>query len=232
MFDRRVRAEVDRVGAGRPAAVVLVGVEHLHGERLPAARRAAVHEARPALAEAAEPLLDLGDELVRDRIAVRAEVLRVHRVRVVVVRVRVLDLDDEEAREARARPVLVELVRLLLLDAVVAVELEALASTRASGSGSGGVSRKPSKVVREVAVEDRQRVARLGMLVEALGQQHVRAEVHRPAPELRQPLALDPDVLDVLACPAAAGSVGSPVERRRAIDFVRSRDRRDLRRGG
>ena len=56
-------------------------------------------------------------------------------------------------------------------------------------------------------------IAGVGMLVEALGQQHVRAQVHRPAPELRQPLALDPDVLDVLGRRADRESAGSPVER-------------------
>ena len=39
-----------------------------------------------------------------------------------------------------------------------------------------------------MAVEDDQRIAGVGMLVEAFGQQHVGAEVHGPAPELRQSL--------------------------------------------
>ena len=47
-------------------------------------------------------------------------------------------------------------------------------------------------------MEDDERIARVRVLVEALGQQDVRAEVHRPAPELRQPLGLDLLVLDVL----------------------------------
>ena len=50
----------------------------------------------------------------------------------------------------------------------------------------------------KMAVEDDQRVARLGMGVEALGQEHVGAQVHGPAPELGEPLALDSLVLDVL----------------------------------
>ena len=50
----------------------------------------------------------------------------------------------------------------------------------------------------EVAVEDHQRVSGLGVLVEPLGEQDVGAQVHRPAPELREPLALELLVLDVL----------------------------------
>ena len=45
---------------------------------------------------------------------------------------------------------------------------------------------------------DDQRIARLRVRVVALGQEDVRAQVHRPPPELREALALDPLVLDVL----------------------------------
>ena len=47
-------------------------------------------------------------------------------------------------------------------------------------------------------MEHGERKARLRVLVEAVGQQHHRPEVHRPAPEPGEPLALDPDVLDEL----------------------------------
>ncbi len=46
-------------------------------------------------------------------------------------------------------------------------------------------------------MEDDERVARLGVLVEAVGQEHDRSQVHGPPPELRQPLALDADVLHI-----------------------------------
>ncbi|MFT3764561.1 MAG: hypothetical protein QM820_03450 [Minicystis sp.] len=49
----------------------------------------------------------------------------------------------------------------------------------------------------EVAVVQEQRVARLGVLVEALGQEHGGAEEHVAAPELREQLAPHADVLDV-----------------------------------
>ena len=124
--DQRVGAEVDRVGAGGEGAVVHVRVEHLRRQCLPAPRRAAVGEARPAGADAAEALLDLRDQLLVDGIAIGTQVRRVHRVAVVVVRIGVLDLDHEEAREVRGDPLLVERIRLLLLDPVVAGEVEAL----------------------------------------------------------------------------------------------------------
>ena len=119
--DHRVGAEVDRVGAGGEAAVVLVGIEDLGGQGLPAAGRAAVEEPRPAGAEASVLLLEVGDQLIGDGVAVGAEVLGVDGVGVVVIRVGVLDLDDDHARIVGPGPLLVELVGLLLLDAVVSV---------------------------------------------------------------------------------------------------------------
>ena len=119
--------EVDGVGAGGKGAVVVVRIEDLHGQRLPAAGRAAVSEARPALADGAKLLFDGRNQLVLDGVAVGADVGRVHGVGVVVVGIGVLDLDDEHAREAGRDPLLVELVGLLLLDAVVAGQVEALA---------------------------------------------------------------------------------------------------------
>ena len=132
-----------------------------------------------------------------DRVAVGAEVRRVHGVRIVVVRVRVLDLDDQEPREARAGPVLVELVRVLLFGPVVARPVEAVAvhglQVRVRGRLAEAV-----EVVRKVTVVDDERIPRLRVRVPAFRQQHVRAEEHRPPPELREELALDADVLDVL----------------------------------
>ena len=195
--DDGVLAKVDGIRARGPRAVVLVGVENLSAERFPSARRAAVHEARPARADRAVLLLEVRHQLVGDRVAVGAEVLRVHRVGVVVVRVGVLDLDDQVARVVGPRPVLVELVRMLFLDAVVALDVEAL--------GVGGLEvrirrRLPEAADRvgEVPVVDDERVARVRVGVEALGHEDVRAEVHRAAPELREPLREDPLVPDVL----------------------------------
>ena len=54
-----VGAEVDRVGAGRVAAVVFLGIEDLGCQGFPAAGRAAVEESRPAGAQAAVLLLEI-----------------------------------------------------------------------------------------------------------------------------------------------------------------------------
>ena len=81
--DLRVLLEVDRVGAGGEAAVELLGTSP-GPERFPPSGGPAVHEPRPSLPDAAELLLDVGQQLVDDGIAVRTEVLRVHRVGVVV----------------------------------------------------------------------------------------------------------------------------------------------------
>jgi hypothetical protein len=127
------------------------------------------------------------DQLAHDRVAVGADVRRVHGVAVVVERIGVLDLEHEEARKAGAGPGLVELVRLLLLDPVVAVQAEALAVVWLQV----GIRRHLAEAlerVREVAVVHDQRIARLRMLVEAVRQQHDGAELHRPAPELREQL--------------------------------------------
>ena len=138
-----------------------------------------------------------GIELLHDGVPVRSQVLRVHRVGVVVVRVRVLDLHDDHAREAGSRPVLVELVRPLLLRAVVALPLEAVGEVGLQ-VGVGRLLAPAAEGVREVAVVDHQGVARLRVLVEAEGQEEHRPQVHVPAPELREQLAADALVADVL----------------------------------
>ena len=71
-IDHRVGAEVDRVGAGGVAAVVLLGIEDLGRQGLPAAGRAAVEESRPAGADAAVFLLEVRNQLIGDGVAVRA----------------------------------------------------------------------------------------------------------------------------------------------------------------
>src|SRR5581483_9211462 len=57
---------------------------------------------------------------------------------------------------------------------------------------------KAAQLGHEVSVIDHDRIARVRVLVEALGQEHDRAHVHGPAPELRERVALDAHVLDVL----------------------------------
>ena len=160
-IDHGVGAEVDRVGAGDEGAVVVVGIENLHGQRFPAAGGAAVDEARPALADAAELFFDGGDEFGFDGVAIGAEVGGVHRVGIVVVRIGVLELHDQHAREVRAGPLLVELVRLFLLDAVVAGDVEALAVVGLE-IGIGRLGAEVVEVGDEVIVKDDQRVVGSG----------------------------------------------------------------------
>ncbi len=68
--DDGIRAEIDRIGTRDPCAVVLIRIEDLHGHRFPTAGRATVKKARPSFADAAKTLLDLRNQLVRDRVAV------------------------------------------------------------------------------------------------------------------------------------------------------------------
>ena len=51
-------------------------------------------------------------------------------------------------------------------------------------------------ILGKVPVKDHQRIVRLGMRVKALGQQHVRAEIHVAPPEPGEQLTANPDVLD------------------------------------
>ena len=111
--DVLVGVEVDGVGAGGVGAVVEVGVEDLGGEGLPAAGAAAEGGASPALADAAELLLDRGDQLLVDGRPVGADVGGVYVVAVVVVGVGVLDVEHDDARQTAGGPVLEELVAVI-----------------------------------------------------------------------------------------------------------------------
>ena len=194
--DGGVGVEVDRVGAGDEGSVVVVGVEHLHGDGLPPAGGTAVEEARPALADAAELGLDGGHQFGFDGGAPGADIGGVDGVRVVVVGVRVLDLDGKEAWEAGRDPLLVFLVSLLLLDEVVAREVEAV-GVHGLGVGVGRRGAKVLKAGGEVAVEDHLRVVSAGVLVEALGHEDDGGDVCGTAPELGQRGALDAQVTNV-----------------------------------
>ena len=120
-------AEIDRIGTGDERAVVMVGIKNLHGQRFPSAGGAAVHEARPALADAAELFLNRGNQLGFDGVAVGAEVGGIDRVGIVVIGIGMIDLRDQEARESRRDPMLIELVGFFLLDAVVTGNVKAFA---------------------------------------------------------------------------------------------------------
>ena len=126
-IDVREGMEIDRIRTRDERTVVEIRMHHLHGERFPAAGRSAVDEPRPARAERAEFLFDRRNQFLLDRAAIRTDVERIDRVRIVVKRIRVLQFHDQHAREILRGPLLVEPVRLFLLDAVVAVQMETFA---------------------------------------------------------------------------------------------------------
>ncbi len=107
-----------------------------------------------------------------------------------------LDLDHQHAGKAGRGPVAEELVRVLGLHAVVAVEPEACA-VDARDRGVRRCLPPAADGLGEVAVKDHQRIARVGVLVEPLRQQHMGAEEYRPTPELGQQPALNTLVADV-----------------------------------
>src|SRR5215813_3851860 len=194
--DHRVGAEIDRIGTCRETSVEHIRVEHLRGQRLPSAGRAAVSEARPALPYAAELFLYVRYQLVIDRVAVWPQVGRIDRVGIIVVRIRMLDFDNDEAREVGADPVLVEFVGVLLLNFVIAQDFKAIVVIGLQVRVGRRFS-ESAECVREMAVKDHQRVTSFGALVETVWQQDAGAEVHRASPEFRQLLALNLYVLDV-----------------------------------
>src|ERR1035438_10150786 len=69
--NRHVGTEVNGVRAGDERAVVVLGVENLHGEGFPAAGRASIDESSPALADAAKLALDSREQLALDGVSVR-----------------------------------------------------------------------------------------------------------------------------------------------------------------
>src|SRR3954464_11214741 len=107
-----------------------------------------------------------------------------------------LDLHDQDAGEIRPRPLLVKLVSLFLLDLVIARDMEPLTIVRLQVR-IRRLRAKVGKVAYEMIVKNCKRIMRLGVLVKSLRYQDDGAQKHRPAPELCQQLALDPDVANV-----------------------------------
>ena len=107
-----------------------------------------------------------------------------------------VDLRDQNAREVWSDPLLVELVLLLLLDAIIAGDVEAVAEVGLE-IRVGGLGAEALEVVVEVIFENGQREMRVGMRVEAFGDENVGAEIHSAAPEFGEQLALDAHVPDV-----------------------------------
>ncbi len=135
-------AKIHGVRTSTECTVVLIRVEDLHRQRLPAAGRPAIQKPRPALTDATVLFFDVRDQLIGDGVAPGSHAGGIDCIRIIVVRRRVLDLDDQHAWLIWLDPALVVTPGFLLLDTVVAVDVEAFAELPASDPGSGGVSRK------------------------------------------------------------------------------------------
>ena len=175
----------------------MIGIKHLHRDRFPPSGRTAPREARPALPDGAELFFQRRKQLGLNGITIRPDIRRIHSVRIVIERISVIDLCNQDARKVWRLPLLVQLVFFLLLDAVVAGDMEALAVIRLQ-IGIGRLGAKAVEIVIEVIFRDCQGEARVGMFVETFGQQYVRAQIHRPPPELCEQRALNLHVANVL----------------------------------
>src|SRR5215472_365301 len=162
----------------------------------------------------AKVFLDVRKQFGLDSIPVGPNVSGVDRVGIVVKRIGVLDLDYQKPRKIRRDPLLVRLVRLFLLDSVVAGNVEALVVVGLE-SGVGRRGPEAVEVYWKMAVKDGERVPRLGVRVEALRHEHVRAEIHRAPPKTSQQLRLNAHVADILRI----------FQRRNGRDFLGERER-------
>ncbi len=187
-----VAPEVHGIGIEHPGAAEEVGVVHLEREGLPAPGRAACEQPRPWRANHPEVLLQVGHELLEQRIAVGAVVRRVHGVGVVEVRRRVLKRHRDQLRKVGRVP--------------RPVKLEA-GFARGLLESRGAVARRFRHAVGretegrpeiEVPLLVHRRVAARRVGVIAARQQHRRPEVHRVAPPGGEDVALDPDVFHPL----------------------------------
>ncbi len=122
--DRRVVAEVYRIGTGGITAIVLIRIENLHSQGLPAAGGAAIGESRPTLSDAAEPTFDFGNQFIGDGIAIGSQVFRVDRIGIIIVRVRMFDLYGKDPGKARSRPLLIEVIGFPLFDLLIICDAE------------------------------------------------------------------------------------------------------------
>ena len=192
----RISPEIDGVGAGGKAAVVLFGVHHLHSQGLPATGRAAINETAPALAQAAKLLLNIGYQFVGNGIAIGAQIGRINGIGAIVIGIGVLHFYDNDPRKIGGGPFLVKIIGFLLLNTVVAGQPEALAVVGLQVF-IGRLGTEAAKGVGEMAVEDNQRIVCFGMLVKALRQQYMGTQIHIAPPEVAQQLAFHFHMADV-----------------------------------
>ncbi|KAK8002179.1 hypothetical protein PG991_014401 [Apiospora marii] len=178
---------VVRVGAAVQRDVLVLGEDQARG-RDPAARRAALLDARVRRRDGAERGVEVRDQLVVEGVAVGAQVRRVDAVRVVVEGGLVPEPDQDELRRRTRGGGLV------------------IISSGGDHAGVPGLGERGRRVVEgplaagPVALRVEHRVPRRLLVggVVARGQQHGGADVHVAAPERAQLGAADLDVLEQL----------------------------------
>src|SRR5262249_11694378 len=159
--------KIDRIGRVRPVAVEEIGVENLQSEGNPAASGRAVCYASIGLADAAIRLFDVGNQLLRDGVAVRAAVGRVDLIRITPVAGAV------EIQREKLRP-------------IAPAAFAALASPATAARESRG---KSSDV-------NAQRIAFVRVLGKTARQCNRSTEIHRPAVEFAKQFRLQLDIFD------------------------------------
>src|SRR5581483_2720748 len=96
-----------------------------------------------------------------------------------------VDLHDQHARKFWADPLLVKLIRLFLLNAVIAGAMKTLAVVRLQVR-IGRLCAKVVETVKKMGGEYDEREVRLRMLVKTFRQEHDRRQVHGASAQCRQ----------------------------------------------
>ena len=118
-----------------------------------------------------------------DGIAVRADVGRIHRVRIIEIRRRVLDRHHDDTRDAPSGPVLVEFVTHL-----ASLILRVFRRLRPEGQNTRQATMK-------VVLQNDHWIMSIRMLFPSIGHQNDGSNVGREPPKFCEQIALDADVL-------------------------------------
>src|SRR5688572_27099218 len=176
--------EIDRVGLQDPRAAKEVWIAELQRERLPSARRSALELPSIRLPNEPEALLEIWNDFLDDRVAVRTVVGRVHRVGIAEVRRLLLERDRHDAWEIVRDPGLIEVVP--ALGTSYRVDVAARAGRR---------RRREREWCSPVAQTVDGRVVSVRVVAVSLRQQNVRVDVDGASPEPGELLALNSHML-------------------------------------
>ena len=178
----RIGPEINGIGACCKATVVIIRIHHLHGQCFPAAGGTAIKKSCPAFANTPEHFFYIWNQLISDGVTVRAQVCRIHRIRIVVVGIGVLDQYDNEPRKIVTYPFFVEIIRLLLHDFIVSFKMKPFAVIRFK-TRIRWLRPESTEIARKVTVKNHERIPGFRMRIETLRQQHMCSQLHRAAPE-------------------------------------------------